>query len=241
MATQEGYDNAGLITGNPETEVTGAVLCVDVTEAVLDEAVAAGANLVVTHHPIIFLPLKSLAGGSNVERVVIKAVKNNIAIYACHTNLDRAHHGMAYVLAQKLGLQNIEQGLDETGFGAMGELPEPMEPMEFLRGVKSALNIGCIRHSAPCKDKVRRIALINGAGGDGLEQAIGVGADVFLTADLRHDRFLAAEGRILLADIGHYESEFCAVGLMLDIITKKFPNFAVRPSANATNPVNYLK
>lgn len=241
LSTQEAYDNAGLITGDPEADATGALLCVDVTEEILDEAVAAGINLVISHHPIIFLPLRSLAGGSNTCRVVAKAVKNDIAIYACHTNLDRARHGMAYVLAHKLGLRNVVQGLDETGFGAIGELPEPMIVEEFLRGVMSALNIGCIRHSALCKDKVQRVALINGAGGDGLEKAIAAGADIFLTADLRHDRFLAARGRIVLADIGHYESEFCAMELMFDIITKKFPNFAVRPSANATNPVTYLK
>ncbi len=240
LATQEAYDNAGLITGTPDAEATGALLCVDVTEAVLDEAMAAGVNLVVAHHPLIFHPLKSLARGSNVECMVMKAVRNDIAIYACHTNLDRAHHGVAYDLAHKLGLRNVVQGLDDTGFGAIGDLPEPMAAEEFLRDVKSTLGVGCIRHSAPCKEVVRRIALINGAGGDGLEQAIAMGADVFLTADLRHDRFLAAYGRILLADIGHYESEFCSVGLMFDIITKKFPNFAVRPSANATNPVNYL-
>ncbi len=241
LATQEAYDNAGLITGDRDAEAVGALLCVDVTEAVLDEAIAAGVNLVIAHHPVIFHPLKSLAGGSNVERVVAKAVKNDIAIYACHTNLDRAHDGMANALAQKLGLHNIEQGLDETGFGAIGELLQPMEAEEFLRGVMAALNVGCIRYSAPGDNKVRRVAVINGAGGDGLEPAIAAGADALLTADLRHDRFLAAQGRILLADIGHHESEFCAVGLMFDIITKKFPNFAVRPSANATNPVNYLK
>lgn len=246
LALQEGYDNAGLITGSPDMDVTGAVVCVDVTEAVIDEAVACGANLVIAHHPIVFRPLRSLAGGSNVERVVIEAVKNDIAIYACHTNLDRARHGMSYVLAKKLGLRDIEVldtmgASDGSGFGAVGELSEPMEPTEFLRGVMSALDIGCIRHSAPCVERVRRVALITGSGGDGLDNAIAAGADVFLSADLRHDHFLAAEGRILLADIGHYESEFCSMELIIEIIRKNFINFAVRPSANATNPVTYLK
>jgi dinuclear metal center YbgI/SA1388 family protein len=241
LATQESYDNAGLITGHREMEVTSALLCVDATEEVLDEAVAAGANFVIAHHPIIFHPLRSLAGGSNVERVVARAVKNDIAIYACHTNLDRAPHGMGLALARQLGLRDIAEGVGPEGFGAVGELPEAMEEMAFLHMVQSELGIGCIRHSEPRGNKVRRVAVINGAGGDGLEDAIAAGADAFLSADLRHDRFLAARGRILLADIGHYESEICAVGLMFDIITKKFPNFAVRPSANATNPVNYLK
>jgi dinuclear metal center YbgI/SA1388 family protein len=245
LALQESYDNAGLITGNPGTEVTGAVLCLDATEEVLDEALRLGVNLVISHHPIVFRPIKSLAGADNVDRVVIKAIKNDMAIYAAHTNLDRAARGMSYVLAGKLGLNSIEvldtMGAgDGSGFGAVGELPEPMDAMEFLRMVRSTLDIGCIRHSAPPREKVRRVALIAGSGGDGLEKAIEAGADVFLTADVRYDRFLAAERRILLADIGHFESEICAIELMHDVISKIFPTFALHKSKSGHNPVGYL-
>ncbi len=245
LALQESYDNAGLIVGHPDTEITGTIVCVDVTEKILDEAIAAGANLVLAHHPVIFLPLRAITGQSNVERIVNKALCNNVAIYACHTNLDRASHGMGYAVARQLGLQNIEvldsMGMcDGTGFGAIGMLPGQMDTMDFLRMAKERLGTGCVRYSAPCRDTVQRIALINGSGGDGLDKAIAAGADVFLTADVRHDRFLAAEGRILLADVGHFESEFCVRELICDIIRKKIPTFVVAPSASETNPVNYL-
>jgi dinuclear metal center YbgI/SA1388 family protein len=243
LALQESYDNAGLLTGNPGMEVTGALLCVDATMDVLYEAISQNLNLVIAHHPVIFHPMRSLTGQSNIEQVVIKAVNHHVAIYAAHTNLDRARHGMSYVLARKLGLADIavlDPENEGTGFGAIGELPEPTPPLDFLRTVAAKLGVGCIRHSTPPRGKVRRVALITGSGGEGLEKAILAGADVFLSADLRHDRFLAAEGRILLADIGHFESEFCAIDLIHDIISKKITNFALHKSVNSRNPVNYL-
>ena len=243
LALQETYDNAGLLTGHPGMEVTGALVCVDVTEDAVDEAISLGANLIVAHHPIIFRPLRSITGQSNIDRVVIKAIKNDIAIYAAHTNLDRARSGMSHVLARRLGLRNIavlDPEGDGVGFGAVGELAGPAPSLDFLREVAATLGTGCIRHSAPVCEKVQKIALITGSGGDGLEKAIEAGADVLLTADLRLDRFLAAEGRILLADIGHWESEFCAIELICDIISKKIVNFALHKSVNSRNPVRYL-
>jgi dinuclear metal center YbgI/SA1388 family protein len=243
LALQETYDNAGLITGNPAMEITGAVLCLDATEAVLDEARTLGANLIIAHHPVVFRPLRSITGQSNVEKTVIRAVKNDIAIYAAHTNLDRARHGMSYALAEKLGLRKIEILDPEeggNGFGAIGELSEPAGALNFLQTVKETLRIGTIRHSTPPKEKVHRIALITGAGGDGLEKAVERGADAFLTADVRYDRFLAAENRILLADIGHFESEIIIITLLHTLLTKFFPTFALHKSQTAHNPVNYL-
>ncbi len=243
LALQEPYDNAGLLTGHPEMEATAAVVCVDVTESVMDEAIAKGANLIVAHHPIIFHPLKAITGQNNVEEVVIKAIRNGIAIYAAHTNLDRARHGMSHALAKKLGLDNIvvaDPEAEGTGLGAIGELSAPTPPLDFLRAVKQTLGLGAIRHSALPKPAVQKIALVAGSGGEGLERAIAAGADVFMTADLRHDRFLAAAGRILLADIGHFESEFCAIDLICDIISKKITNFALHKSVNSRSPINYL-
>ncbi len=243
LVWQEEYDNAGLIVGEAEAEITAALVCVDVTEQVIDEAVRLGAGLVLAHHPVIFRPLKALTGRTNVEKIVMKAVRQNVAIYAAHTNLDRARHGMSRVLAERLGLENIEvldPESEGTGFGAVGELPTEMRAVDFLRAVKQRLGIGCVRHSAPPREVVRRVALITGAGGDGLEKAIDAQADVFLTADLRFDRFHAATGRILLADIGHFESEFCAIDLICDVVSKKIPNFALHKSVCGTNPVGYL-
>jgi dinuclear metal center YbgI/SA1388 family protein len=243
LRLQESYDNSGLLVGDLEMEMTGALLCVDATPEVVREARAKGINLVIAHHPVIFHPLRSLTGRSNVEETVIEAVKGDIALYACHTNLDRAPHGMSYALAEKLGLTDIavlDPEGEGAGFGAVGNLVEPMPALDFLRQVAHTLDVGCIRHTTPPKESVRRVALVTGAGGEMLEKAIASGADVFLTADLRHDRFLAAEGHILLADIGHWESEFCAIELMHSIISKKITNFALHKSANSLNPVNYL-
>jgi dinuclear metal center YbgI/SA1388 family protein len=243
LALQETYDNSGLLVGDPEMEVTAALLCVDATPEVVREARERKINLVIAHHPVIFHPLRSLTGRSNVEQAVIEAVKGNVALYACHTNLDRAPRGMSYVLAKELGLAGIEvldpEG-EGVGFGAVGNLPEAMPALDFLRQVTRTLGIGCIRHTTPLKESVQRVALVTGSGGEMLEKAIDAGADVFLTADVRHDRFLAAEGRIVLADIGHWESEFCAIELMDSIISKKITNFALHKSANSLNPVNYL-
>jgi putative NIF3 family GTP cyclohydrolase 1 type 2 len=192
---------------------------------------------------VIFHPLRSISSQSNVGCVVIKAIRNNIAIYAAHTNLDCARHGMSHVLAKQLGLIDItvlDPEGDGTGFGAIGTLPEPLPALDFLRQVRQTLNIGCIRHSAPPKETIQRVALITGSGGEGLEKAIEQNADVFLSADLRHDRFLAATGRILLADVGHWESEFCAIDLICDVISKKITNFALHKSVNSLNPIIYL-
>jgi len=243
LSLQEPYDNSGLQCGDPDMEVTAAVLCVDATEDVLSEAAALGANLVISHHPTIFHPLRSIGSRSNVDRTVTRAIRENIAIYAAHTNLDRAACGMSHTLARKLGLQGVRTLDPEpggVGFGAVGELATPTDAMEFLRQVKETLDIGCVRHSEPPAKKIRRVALVTGAGGDGLERAIAAGADAFLSADLRHDRFLAARGRILLADIGHHESEFCAIELIHDVISKKIANFALHKSVNGRNPVGYL-
>jgi len=245
LALQEAYDNAGLLVGSPDQEATGAVLCLDATEAVIDEAVALGANLVIAHHPIIFHPLRAITGDSYVDRVVIRAIKSGVALYAAHTNLDRARGGMGRALAEKLGLRNIAVldpmgATDGTGFGAVGELAEPLPAADFLRAVQAALGIGCIRHSAPPEHPVRRVALVAGSGGEGLERAIAAGADAFLTADVRYDRFFAAEGRILLADIGHFESEIVVISLLHELLTKNLPTFALHKSARSHNPVSYF-
>jgi dinuclear metal center YbgI/SA1388 family protein len=243
LALQEDYDNSGLVVGRADDDVTSALVCVDVTADVMDEAERLGARLIVSHHPVIFRPVKRLNSESNVEQLVERAIRSRTALYACHTNLDRARGGMSHVLARTLGLNDItvlDPEGEGVGFGATGTLARPAKPLDFLRQVASTLGIGCIRHSAPPAPQVQKIALVTGSGGDGLEKAIAAGADVFLTADLRHDRFLSATGHILLADIGHFESEFCAVELIFDIISKKIPTFALYKSPHSLNPVGYL-
>lgn len=239
LALQAGYDNSGLLVGRAEAEVSSALVCVDVTEEVMDEAVAAGAGLVISHHPLIFTPLKHLTGGSRAEQLVERAIKNNIAIYACHTNLDAT--GMSRRLAQWLGLTGLEVLEKETGFGVVGTLETPEPAEDFLRRVTERLSLKALRYSKLTSHTVQRVALCTGAGEELLQKAVEAQADIFLTADIRHHNFVDAPALgITVADIGHYESEKCAVELLIELINKIFPTFAVRPSATEHNPVTYL-
>ena len=247
LALQEGYDNAGLVVGDPEREVGRALLAVDVTEEVLAEAEREGCDLVVTHHPIVFHPLKRLNEADYVQRCVARAVRRDIALYACHTNLDSADGGMSFRLGQLLGLQNMRtlkpnpETVPESGFGIVGELPGRARPtLEFLRETKRLLNCDAIRYSALCRETVSRIALCTGAGASMIEDAVAAGADLYLSSDFKYNDFYTPDGRIVAADVGHFESEYCAIALLHDIITKKIATFAVRKSEHSINPVNYL-
>ena len=247
LALQEEYDNAGLVVGDPEREVGRALLAVDVTEEVLAEAEQEGCDLVVTHHPIVFHPLKRLNEADYVQRCVARAVRRDIALYACHTNLDSADGGMSFRLGQLLGLQNMRtlkpnpETVPESGFGIVGELPGRARPtLEFLRETKRLLNCDAIRYSALCRETVSRIALCTGAGASMIEDAVAAGADLYLSSDFKYNDFYTPDGRIVAADVGHFESEYCAIALLHDIITKKIATFAVRKSEHSINPVNYL-
>lgn len=349
LSFQESYDNAGLITGDPEMEISSAIVCLDVTEKILQEATESGANLVISHHPILFHPLKSLTGKNYVEKIVMKAIRNDIAIYAAHTNLDSVSGGINFGIAGKIGLKNVEildpqsnnmvkivvytpeshadkviDALSEAGAGQIGnydsctfntagtgtfrarpgatpftgkigelhreaeirteaiapnhlvgsiisavrkihpyeemaydvypmllknptvgsgiigELEQPEKSEVFLNRIKEIFKTGVIRHSHPPKKEIKRVALCGGSGSFLMPKAISKGADAFLTADIKYDTFFAAEREILLADIGHFESEYCAIDILYDIVTKKLPNFAVRKSGFLHNPIIYL-
>ena len=193
LALQEHYDNAGLIVGDPDNEADAALVCVDVTEAVLEEAVERGAGLVIAHHPLVFHPLKRLSRTTYIERAVRRAVREGIAVYACHTNLDSAPQGMSYALGRQLGLQEME----------------------------------LLTPSA-------------GAGASMMADARRSGADLYISADFRYNDFLDADNDLVIADVGHFESEYCAIGLICEIIRKKITNFALHRSERSVNPVNYL-
>jgi dinuclear metal center YbgI/SA1388 family protein len=348
-AYQESYDNSGLIVGDPNEKITGVLLCLDSIEAVIDEAIEKGCNLVIAHHPIVFGGLKRFNGKNYIERVVIKAIKNDIAIYACHTNLDNVQAGVNAKIAEKIGLINtkilapksklikklavfvpannadkvrnalFEAGAgqignyDEASFnsvgagtfragenakphvgeigkrhieaelkievifsfdkqnkiiaamqkahpyeevayniysldnahqgigsGMIGELPEYMETLPFLQHLKETMQTDCIRYTEPLKNPVRRVAVCGGSGQFLLRQAIAQNADVFVTADFKYHQFFDAENKIVIADIGHFESEQFTIELFYDLITKKFDTFAVYCTEVNTNPVNYL-
>ncbi len=353
LSLQENYDNAGLLAGDFNDECSGVVCALDLTEEVINEAILAGANLIVTHHPVIFKPLTSLSPVSNASKCLVKAIKNNIALYAVHTNYDNVKNGVNRALAEKVGLKKsslkvlapvsgklaklftyvpeshaelVKQGLfaagaghiglyeecsfstegngtfrpmegthpfignaggerenvqeqkieiifpiwlknkvlaalrlhhpyeeiayevmimeneyQEAGSGMMGELPDPMDENDFLIFLKSALGLSVIRHSPFTGRKIKTVAICGGAGSFLLKKAIGLQADAFLTGDIKYHDFFDAEEKLLLLDIGHYESEIAAVTQLTNYLQEKFPTFAVLQTKVVTNPVHYFK
>ena len=245
LPLQDSYDNAGLQIGlTAEQEVTGALLCLDVTEAVIDEAERMGCNLIVAHHPLLFRGLKSITGRSYVERCVIKAIQKGIGIYAAHTNLDNAEGGVNYRIAEKLGLENLtfldaKPGVT-AGAGVVGELPMAEDEQGFLHRVKTLFSIQCIRHNQLCGREIRRVALCGGAGGFLLPNAIAQGADAFLTGEMRYHDYFGHEGDLLIAEMGHYESEQYTVDLLAEVLNSRFPELKIVKTSLNTNPINYL-
>ncbi|MBQ7296719.1 MAG: Nif3-like dinuclear metal center hexameric protein [Alistipes sp.] len=245
LAWQESYDNSGLVVGHPEQEVKRALLAVDVTEEVLAEAEAEGCDLIITHHPIIFHPLKRLNSATPVERCVERAIRSGIALYACHTNLDSAPQGMSWRLAEQLGVEKLTLLEPSTkgegvGFGVVGELPQAMPTMAFLTEVQRRLQVGAVRYSDPAAPTVKRVAVCTGAGASLMGEARRAGADLYLTADLKYNDFMTPDGAFTVADIGHFESEYCAIEILFDILSKKLCTFALLKSAKTRNPINYL-
>ena len=347
-ALQESYDNCGLLTGSPESQCNGVLVTLDATEAVVEEAIRRGCNLVVAHHPIIFSGLKKINGKNYVERTVIAAIRNDIALYAIHTNLDNIAGGVNGRIAERLGLQSrsillpkeqtlrklytfvplaqadavrnalfaaggghigqysecsfsvagtgtftageganpfvgaigqrheepelklelvfpgwlqqqlvaalleahpyeevaydivsLSQTQGGIGSGVIGKLPEPLDPEAFLALLKSQFGSGTIRHTALPKGKVQTVAVCGGAGSFLISKALASGADAFVTADLKYHEFFDADGRLLLCDIGHYESEQFTTDLLAELLQQKFITFAVLKSDQITNPVYY--
>ena len=347
LSLQESYDNSGLITGNKEMEITGALVCLDSIESIIEEAIRLKFNLVIAHHPIVFSGLKKINGKNYVERTIIKAIKHDIAIYAIHTNLDNVYAGVNQKICEKLGLVNtrilsskgelkklvtfapssdaaalrnamfnagagrignydecsfsvkgegsfrakpgakpflgtvgerhiegeerlefiIEAHLEQeivaalkqhhpyeevaydvyalsnqyqlTGSGMIGELKESMSVKDFLFTLKSSMLTNCIRYTNNVSSKVSKVAVCGGAGSFLLPAALAENADIFITSDFKYHQFFDADNRIVIADIGHYESEQFTGEIIHDLLKEKFPTFAVRLSEINTNPVNY--
>lgn len=245
LGWQESYDNAGLIVGRPDDEVHKALLAVDVTEEVLDEAEAEGCDIVLTHHPIIFHALKRFNSADPVQRCVERAIRSRIALYACHTNLDSAPEGMSWRLAEILGVGNLRvlqpsEAGEGVGFGVVGELPEAVDTVEFMQFIRRKLGVKVVRYSDTATSAVRRVAVCTGAGASLIGDARRAGADIYITADLKYNDFMTPDKVLTVADIGHFESEYCAIELLFDILSKNLCTFAVRKSERSRNPVNYL-
>ena len=347
---QETYDNSGLLTGNSSWNCKGVLVSLDATEAVINEAVSRGCNLVIAHHPIIFKGLKRITGKTYIERAVITAIKHDIAIYAFHTNLDNVVSGVNAKMAQRLGLQNcrvllpkpsqlkklftfapvqhaevvrsaifeagagnignysetsfnsegtctfkagdganpfvgnlgerhaepevkietvfpawlenhviaalksshpyeevaydivsLDNDLQTVGSGLIGELPEEITGADFLEMLKQQFGLKVIRHTVIPENGIKKVAVCGGAGSFLTSTALGAGADAYVTADVKYHEFFDAEGRMLLADIGHWESEQFTIELIHDFLKEKFPTFAVLKTGVKTNPVAYFK
>lgn len=243
LSGQESWDNSGWQCGDPEAECTGVLLCVDVSEAILDEAKQRGCNLVVAHHPLIFNAVRSIVSdGGRVNPCVMQAIAGGISIYSSHTACDCAPGGVSYADGLLLGLESLETLDTESGLGVIGNLPEPMPWRGFLDKVKSTFGIPCLRHSAvPADDfTVSRVAICGGAAAEFLPLAYERGAQAYVTADCKHNTFPDVGRRpIILVDAGHFETEVCTKELFYRAITEKFPNFAVWKSTTEQNPVKY--
>ncbi len=252
LALQDGYDNAGLQIGLAEdAEATGVLLSLDVTEDVVNEAVLRGCNLIVSHHPLMFNPVRAFQGKTHVERAILKAIKNDIAVYASHTNLDVADGGVNFKIAEKLGLQNVEflspkgtytSGNKEltSGDGVIASLPAAMSTREFMEHVKEVFHLKSLRVNNANPKTVQRVALCGGNGASLIPQAFEKGADVFITGEIGYHRFFGYEKEILLLETGHYESEQYTIELLRDIITKFAPSLHVCKAETNINPIIYL-
>jgi len=349
LAYQESYDNAGLLTGNPETVIKSVLISLDCTEDIVDEAIAKKCNFIISHHPIIFSGLKKITGKNYVERTIIKAIKNDIAIYAIHTNLDNVLIGVNKKIGQQIGLQNLkilspkkqvlkklatfvpsshlekvkkalfdaragnignydecsfsvegtgtfrgneksnpfvgkkgkkhhetEQRLevifpshlqqniiralleshpyeevaydiysidnyfDSVGAGIIGELAKPLNQKDFLTHLKKSMNLQSIRYTNTIQSKIKTVAVCGGAGSFLLKTAMAQKADAFVSGDFKYHEFFDAENHIMIADIGHYESEIFTKELLRDLILEKFPTFAVLLTQINTNPIKYF-
>jgi dinuclear metal center YbgI/SA1388 family protein len=242
---QESYDNAGLAVGDPEAEVTTVLVALDATEEVVEEALEVGAQMVVTHHPIIFQPLRRLTAATPQQRAIAKAIAGGVALYAAHTNLDSAPtEGISHLLGRRLGLKEeclLEpSGKEEgVGIGIVGTLPEPVECEVFLRRIQSELGVRALRHSAIRQKNLQRVAICSGSGGSLIPQAERAGADLYLAADFKYHDFVDAD-RMILVDAGHFETEICAIDILFELLSKKIHTFAVRKSARCENPVRYM-
>ncbi len=348
-AYQEEYDNSGLLTGTMQQEVKGILITLDCIESVVEEAIRETCNLIVAHHPIVFKGLRKINGNNYVERTIIKAIKNDIAIYAIHTNLDNVKEGVNFKIAQKIGLENIkilapkkhllkklitfipkadtenvlealykagagnignyaecsyqldgtgtfkpndkaqpaignanqlesveekrievifpaplegavlsalfsshpyevpaydiillENKYPEVGSGAIGTLPAPMKEIDFLNHLKNNMNLSCIRHTPLLNKEIKKVALCGGSGSFLLKNALSANADAYVSADFKYHEFFDAENKIVIADIGHYESEVFTKDLIYDFLIEKFSNIAVRLSKIETNPISYI-
>ena len=256
LPLQEGYDNAGLQVGLTEAvEVSGALLCLDVTGAVVDEAIRKGCNLIVSHHPLIFRKLARISDENYVQRTVRKAIKNDIAIVSMHTNMDAAKGGVNFKIAEKLGLRNLrffggEKEIDgvKGGEGVIGEITDETDALhadgiaadDLVLMLRERFQAECVQCNQLLRRPIRKVALCGGAGSFLLDAAIAAGADAFITGEMHYHEFFGHEQEIQICVIGHYQSEQFTSEIFRSIITEKCPGVKCEISEINTNPIIYL-
>ena len=246
LPLQESWDNAGLQVGLTETDASGALLCLDVNELIIDEAIHKGCNLVVSHHPLLFHGLKQVSDTNYVQRIVMKAIKNDIAIISMHTNMDNALNGVNYKIAEKLGLTDVTF-LDKkdnqsvpSGSGVIGTFAEAMSSRDFIAKVKEIFGCGCVMTNELLSRPIRSVAICGGAGAFLLDEAVKAGADAFITGEMHYHEYFDHEQEIQIAVIGHYESEHFTTEVFRDIINKVCPTLRTEIAETNTNPILYF-
>ena len=259
---QESYDNSGLLVGDANALVDKVLLTLDLTEKVIDEAIENSFHLVISHHPLIFKGLKNILVDDTTGRIITKAIKHDISIAAMHTNIDNSFYGVNRVLAEQLGVKDLQilrsqqsavssqcsesasvsESVSESlvGSGMVCYLENEMSETDFLKLIKGKLNVGAIRHTELLNKPIKKVAICGGSGSFLINDAKHCGADVYVTADLKYHDFFDADNEILIVDAGHFETEQFTKQLFADIILKKNPKFAVQISRVNTNSVNYF-
>ena len=249
LPLQEGYDNAGLQVGLTEAvEMSGALLCLDVTEEVVDEAIQKGCNLIVSHHPLIFRKLARISEENYVQRTVRKAIKNDITIVSMHTNMDAATGGVNFKIAEKLGLQNVRffGGTKEVdgvagGEGVIGEIgAEDIAADDLVLMLRERFAVESVQCNQLLRRPIRKVALCGGAGSFLLDAAIAAGADAFITGEMHYHEFFGHEQEIQICVIGHYQSEQFTAEIFKSIIEGQFPDAKCYISEINTNPILYM-
>lgn len=242
LRLQEEWDNSGLQVGFPDADVRKVLVCLDVTEAIVDEAAAKGCGMIVSHHPLLFKPLAQVSDATYQQRCVVKALAAGIAIYSAHTSLDNAPGGVNYKIAELIGLQGLEwlvpQAGGEGGSGLIGTLPEAERDSDFLRRIKHTFGVECLLHSECSGRPIKTVALCGGAGGFLMRDAVRQGADCFITGELHYHDYFENDG-MLLAEPGHYQSERYTIDLLAGILAAGCPGLEIVKTSINTNPTRY--
>ena len=248
------WDNVGHLVGDPEQEVERILVALDITERVVQEAIDCGAQLIVSHHPLLFHGLKTVSDRNYVERCVRKAIQNDVTVYAAHTNLDNAEDGVNFKIAEKLELEQVrlllphpvkvkDGGHEYTvmaGSGVIGVLPQPEDSLKFLQRIKSVFHIECLMHNELLQRPVRKVVLCGGAGDFMLEEALNQKADAFLTGEMRYHQYFGHDQELQIAVMGHYQSEQYTKEIFYSIIGEICPELPLYMTAVDTNPIKYL-